>query len=69
MEQAFALNRHLRSSNLHFSLYHALAARVYEIHLFTVPPDRKPHLDAHEGNLHVYFAANDHGLVNCSLGI
>jgi hypothetical protein len=43
------------------TLYHALAARVYEIHLFTVPSDRKPHLDAHEGNLHVYFAANDHG--------
>ncbi|KAL9403838.1 hypothetical protein Peur_000810 [Populus x canadensis] len=37
------------------------------INLFTVPSDRKPHVDAHEGNLHVYFAANDHGSVNCSL--
>jgi len=29
-------------------IFHALAARVYEIHLFTVPPDWKPHLDAQE---------------------
>ncbi|EOY13186.1 UDP-Glycosyltransferase superfamily protein [Theobroma cacao] len=49
------------------TLYKALAAREHEIHVFTVPSDRKPHLDIHEGNLHVYFAANDHGSVNCSL--
>ncbi|XWS10069.1 hypothetical protein CRYUN_Cryun39dG0044200 [Craigia yunnanensis] len=49
------------------TLYHALAATGHEIHVFTVPSDRKPHLDIHEGNLHVYFAANDHGSVNCSL--
>ena len=50
------------------TLYHALAARGHEIHVFTAPSDRNPHLDdIHEGNLHVYFAANDHGSVNCSL--
>ncbi|CAK7350094.1 unnamed protein product, partial [Dovyalis caffra] len=49
------------------TIYHALAARDHEIHVFTVPSDRKPHLDIHERNLHVYFAANDHGSVNCSL--
>ncbi|XVF70094.1 hypothetical protein PTKIN_Ptkin11bG0134600 [Pterospermum kingtungense] len=49
------------------TLYHALAAKGHEVHVFTVPSDRKPHLDIHEGNLHVYFAANDHGSVNCSL--
>ncbi|EEF38100.1 phosphatidylinositol N-acetylglucosaminyltransferase subunit A [Ricinus communis] len=49
------------------TLYHALAARGHEIHVFTVPSDRKPHVDVHVGNLHVYFAANDHGSVNCSL--
>lgn len=49
------------------TLYHALAARGHEIHVFTVPSDRRPHSDIHEGNLHVYFAANDHGSVNCSL--
>ncbi|KAB5534494.1 hypothetical protein DKX38_017580 [Salix brachista] len=49
------------------TLYHALAGRGHEIHVFTAPSDRKPHLDIHEGNLHVYFAANDHGSLNCSL--
>ncbi|KAF2287342.1 hypothetical protein GH714_039678 [Hevea brasiliensis] len=49
------------------TLYHALAARSHEIHVFTVPSDRRPHSDVHEGNLHVYFAANDHGSVSCSL--
>ncbi|XVF04313.1 hypothetical protein REPUB_Repub05bG0071900 [Reevesia pubescens] len=49
------------------TLYHALAAMGHEIHVFTVPSDRKPHLQIHEGNLHVYFAANDHGSGNCSL--
>ncbi|GMI63618.1 hypothetical protein like AT1G73160 [Hibiscus trionum] len=49
------------------TLYHALAAKGHEIHVFTVPSDRKHHLDIHEDNLHVYFAANDHGSVNCSL--
>ncbi|KAF9666610.1 hypothetical protein SADUNF_Sadunf16G0246700 [Salix dunnii] len=36
----------------HFSLIH-FSARVYEIHVFTVPSDRKPHLVIHEGNLQV----------------
>lgn len=49
------------------TLYHALAARGHEIHVFTAPSDRKPHNDVHQGNLHVHFAANDHGSVNCSL--
>lgn len=49
------------------TLYHALAARGHEIHVFAVPSDRRPQHDIHEGNLHVYFAANDHGSVNCSL--
>ncbi|MBA0776460.1 hypothetical protein Gotri_011454 [Gossypium trilobum] len=49
------------------TLYQALAAKGHEIHVFTVPSDRKPHIDIHQGNLHVYFAANDHGSVNCSL--
>lgn len=49
------------------TLYHALAARGHEVHVFTVPSDRKPHHDIHEDNLHVYFAANDHGSVNISL--
>ncbi|XWS10948.1 hypothetical protein CRYUN_Cryun38cG0042200 [Craigia yunnanensis] len=43
------------------------SSKRHEIHVFTVPSDRKPHLDIHEGYLHVYFAANDHGSVNCSL--
>ncbi|OWM81464.1 hypothetical protein CDL15_Pgr007502 [Punica granatum] len=49
------------------TLYRSLAQRGHKIHVFTVPSDRKPHGDIHEGNLHVYFAANDHGSVNCSL--
>ncbi|PIA30531.1 hypothetical protein AQUCO_05500071v1 [Aquilegia coerulea] len=49
------------------TLYTALAARGHEIHVFTVPSDRKSHPDIHDGNLHVHFAANDHGSVNCSL--
>lgn len=49
------------------TLYHALASRGHEIHVFTVPSDRRPRWDIHEGNLHVYFAANDHGSVNISL--
>ncbi|KAI3427607.1 uncharacterized protein J3R85_009455 [Psidium guajava] len=49
------------------TLYRALADRGHEIHIFTVPSDRKSHHDIHQGNLHVYFAANDHGSVNCSL--
>lgn len=49
------------------TLYRALAARGHEIHIFTVPSDRKSHHDIHQGSLHVYFAANDHGSVNCSL--
>ncbi|KAI3872778.1 hypothetical protein MKX03_018981 [Papaver bracteatum] len=48
-------------------LYTDLAARGHEIHVFTVPSDRRPHPDIHQGNLHVHFAANDHGSVNCSL--
>ncbi|KDP32498.1 hypothetical protein JCGZ_14701 [Jatropha curcas] len=49
------------------TLYNNLASRGHEIHIFTVPSDRRPHEDIHEGNLHVYFASNDHGSVNCSL--
>ncbi|KAF3966466.1 hypothetical protein CMV_009441 [Castanea mollissima] len=49
------------------TLYHALAARGHEIHVFTVPSNRRPQHDIHQDNLHVYFAANDHGSVNCSL--
>ncbi|OMO74841.1 Glycosyl transferase, family 1 [Corchorus capsularis] len=49
------------------TLYQTLAARGHEIHVFTAPSDRKPHVDIHQGNLHVYFVANDHGSVNCSL--
>ncbi|KAI4333594.1 hypothetical protein L6164_018378 [Bauhinia variegata] len=52
-----------------FILYHALAARGHEVHVFSVPSDRKPHRDIHEGNLHVYFAANDHGSLNTSLAL
>ncbi|KAK9209093.1 hypothetical protein WN944_001457 [Citrus x changshan-huyou] len=33
------------------TLYHALAARGHEIHVFTAPSDRKPHNDVHQGNL------------------
>lgn len=43
------------------------AARGHEIHIFTAPSDRRFHGDIHEGELHVHFVANDHGLVNCSL--
>uniref|UniRef100_A0A6N2MXA3 Glycosyltransferase subfamily 4-like N-terminal domain-containing protein n=1 Tax=Salix viminalis TaxID=40686 RepID=A0A6N2MXA3_SALVM len=80
---SFASDRVSRSSNSQFSPRHgrlvpaqvvwthassvALAGRGHEIHVFTAPSDRKPHLDIHEGNLHVYFAANDHGSLNCSL--
>ncbi|KAK2986630.1 hypothetical protein RJ640_004386 [Escallonia rubra] len=49
------------------TLYGALASRGHEIHVFTVPSDRRPHQDIHQGDLHVHFAANDHGSVNCSL--
>ncbi|GAB4854469.1 hypothetical protein Ancab_023053 [Ancistrocladus abbreviatus] len=49
------------------TLYTALAARGHEIHVFTVPSDRTPHEGIHEGSLHVHFAANGHGSVNCSL--
>lgn len=49
------------------TLFHALAAKGHEIHVFTVPPDRRPHLDIHKGHLHVHFAANNHGSVNCTL--
>ncbi|KAM4092965.1 hypothetical protein ACB094_06G079500 [Castanea mollissima] len=49
------------------TLYHALAARGHEIHVFIVPSNRRPQHDIHQDNLHVYFAANDHGSVNCSL--
>lgn len=49
------------------TLYRALARRGHDIHVFTAPSDRRLHGDIHEGNLHVYFAANDHGSVNCSL--
>ncbi|KAK9268936.1 hypothetical protein L1049_000702 [Liquidambar formosana] len=49
------------------TLYNALATRGHEIHVFTVPSDRRLRRDIHQGNLHVYFAANDHGSVNCSL--
>ncbi|KAL6202153.1 hypothetical protein ACLB2K_025864 [Fragaria x ananassa] len=49
------------------TLYQALAAKGHEVHVFTVPSDKRPHWDIHEGNLHVYFAANDHGKVDCSL--
>ncbi|GAA0146540.1 glycosyltransferase [Lithospermum erythrorhizon] len=48
------------------TLYYFLAARGHEIHVFTVPSDRKSHEDIHENNLHVYFAANDHGTLNCT---
>ncbi|OVA10275.1 Glycosyl transferase [Macleaya cordata] len=49
------------------TLYTDLASRGHEVHVFTVPSDRRAHPDIHEGNLHVHFAANDHGSVNCSL--
>ncbi|CAI0455792.1 unnamed protein product [Linum tenue] len=49
------------------TLYRALADKGHEIHVFTVPSDRRPHPEIHDNNLHVYFAANDHGSVNCSL--
>lgn len=50
-----------------YTLYSDLALRGHEIHVFTVPSDRKPHEDIHKENLHVHFASNDHGSVNCSL--
>ncbi|XP_059274638.1 phosphatidylinositol N-acetylglucosaminyltransferase gpi3 subunit [Lycium ferocissimum] len=50
-----------------FTLYTALATKGHEIHIFTVPSDRKFHYDIHDGSLHVYFAPNDHGTLNCSL--
>ncbi|KAK1405093.1 phosphatidylinositol N-acetylglucosaminyltransferase subunit A [Heracleum sosnowskyi] len=49
------------------TLYSALAAKGHEIHVFTVPSDKRPRNDIQEGSLHVHFAANDHGSVNCSL--
>ncbi|CAN0924402.1 Uncharacterized glycosyltransferase MJ1607 [Linum grandiflorum] len=48
------------------TLYTALAEKGHEIHVFTVPSDRKPHPEIHGANLHVYFAANEHGSVNNS---
>ncbi|XP_010277734.1 PREDICTED: phosphatidylinositol N-acetylglucosaminyltransferase subunit A [Nelumbo nucifera] len=49
------------------TLYSALAGRGHEVRVFTVPSDRLPRPDIHQGSLHVHFAANDHGSVNCSL--
>lgn len=49
------------------TLYTALAARGHEIHVFTAPSDKKPHKDIHDAGLHVYFAVNDRGSLNCSL--
>ncbi|CAN1162814.1 hypothetical protein LINPERHAP2_LOCUS24688 [Linum perenne] len=48
------------------TLYTALAEKGHEIHVFTVPSDRRPHPEIHGTNLHVYFAANEHGSVNNS---
>ncbi|KAM7252148.1 hypothetical protein ACFE04_024031 [Oxalis oulophora] len=50
-----------------YTLYNALASMGHDIHIFTVPSDRMPQRDIHESNLNIYFAANDHGSVNCSL--
>ncbi|KAF7141038.1 hypothetical protein RHSIM_Rhsim06G0205000 [Rhododendron simsii] len=51
-----------------YTLYSALAARGHEIHVFTVPSDRKLHGDLiRSGSLRLHFAANDHGSVNLSL--
>ncbi|XP_071723669.1 uncharacterized protein [Rutidosis leptorrhynchoides] len=49
------------------TLYHALASMGHETHVFTVPSDRRPHRETDQGNLHLHFAANDHGSVNISL--
>ncbi|KAG5235334.1 glycosyltransferase epsF [Salix suchowensis] len=43
------------------TLYHALAGRGHEIHVFTAPSDGKPHLDIHEGNLHIFSRINENG--------
>nr|GME02681.1 phosphatidylinositol N-acetylglucosaminyltransferase subunit A [Ipomoea batatas] len=48
------------------TLYTALAARGHEIHVFTVPSDKWPHENLHDGNLHVYFAPNEYGRLNCT---
>lgn len=48
------------------TLYRALAARGHEVHVFTVPSDRKRHNEIREGTMYVHFAANDHGSVNLS---
>ncbi|KAF6176118.1 hypothetical protein GIB67_000212 [Kingdonia uniflora] len=49
------------------TLYTALTARGHEIHVFTVASDRLEYPDIHNGGLHVHFAANDRGLLYCSL--
>ncbi|KAG5546148.1 hypothetical protein RHGRI_018357 [Rhododendron griersonianum] len=43
-----------------YTLYGALAARSHEIHIFTVPSDKKLHGDLiRNGSLRLHFAAND----------
>ncbi|KAI8008468.1 Phosphatidyl-myo-inositol mannosyltransferase [Camellia lanceoleosa] len=48
-------------------LFNTLIVKGHEIHVFTAASDRRPHNDIYKGNLHFYFIAYDHGLVNCSL--
>lgn len=52
-----------------YTLYSALAARGHEIHVFTVPSDKKPHEEMiirRVNNVRLHFAPNDHGMLNCS---
>ncbi|XP_010471370.1 PREDICTED: uncharacterized protein LOC104751170 [Camelina sativa] len=50
-----------------YTLYNSLASRGHEIHVFTVSSDRSNREEYHNnGDLHVYFAPNEHGTLNHS---
>ncbi|CAL9240500.1 unnamed protein product [Arabidopsis halleri] len=50
-----------------YTLYTSLASRGHEIHVFTVSSDRSNREEYYNrGNLHVYFAPNEHGTLNHS---
>ncbi|KAG7659396.1 Glycosyl transferase family 1 [Arabidopsis suecica] len=50
-----------------YTLYTSLASRGHEIHVFTVSSDRSNREEYYnKGDLHVYFAPNEHGSLNHS---
>ncbi|XP_058092334.1 uncharacterized protein LOC131238744 [Magnolia sinica] len=51
------------------TLFSELAARGHEVHVFTVPSDRQARPDVVHGSLHLHFASNDAGSLNCSLAV